>query len=104
MITISEAISTIKKAENDAIKLLEDANERASDIIKKANEESISIREKSKEDANQRYKQIIFESESKAKNEANRTLRETEREVSDIKAQTKDKIDEAATVIINTIL
>ncbi|MBM4241161.1 MAG: ATP synthase archaeal subunit H [Euryarchaeota archaeon] len=104
MITISEAISTIKKAENDAKKLLEDANQGSSEIIEKANEESISIMEKTKEDANERYRQIIFESEGKAKNEANRILRETEKEVSNIKAQTEDKIDEAATVITNNIL
>jgi len=104
MITISEAITTIKKAENDAKKLLEDAKQRSSEIIKEANQVSVSIVEKTREDANERSKQIIFEAENKAKIEANRILKETEDEVSNIKAKTTDKIDEAATVIINNIL
>ncbi len=104
MITISEAITTIKKAENDAKKLLEDAKQRSSEIIKEANQVSVSIVEKTREDANERSKQIIFEAENKAKIEANRILKETEDEVSNIKAKTTDKIDEAATVIIDNIL
>jgi len=104
MTTISEAITTIKKAENDAKKLLEDANERASQIIEETNEESSSKMEKTKEDSETQKNKIIFESENKAKVEANKILRDTEREVSNIEAQTADKIDDAATVIINNIL
>lgn len=104
MITISEAITTIKKAENDAKKLIEDAKQRSSEIIEEANQGSISIVEKTREDANERSKQIIFVAENNAKIEANKIIKETEDEVSNIKAKTTDKIDEAATVIINNIL
>jgi len=48
--------------------------------------------EKTREDANERSKQIIFEAENKAKIEANRILKETEDEVSNIKAKTTDKL------------
>lgn len=104
MTTISEAITTIKKAENDSKKLLEDANERSSKIIQEANEESSRIKEKTKDEAETQKNNIIFESENKAKLEANRILRDTASEVSKIDAQTADKIDDAATVIINHIL
>ncbi|MGZ4159898.1 MAG: ATP synthase archaeal subunit H [Neobacillus sp.] len=104
MTTISEDITTIKTAENDAKKLLEDANERSSKIIQEANEESSRIREKTKEDAVTQKNNIIFESENKAKLDANRILRDTTNEVSKIEAQTADKIDNAARVIINHIL
>ena len=104
MTTISEAITTIKKAENDAKRLLEDANDGSSKIIQDANEESSRIMEKTKEDAETQQNEIIFESENKAKVEANGILRDTKSEVSKIEAQTTDKIDDAATVIINHIL
>ena len=104
MTTISEAITTIKKAENDAKKLLEDANEQSSKIIQEANEESSGIKEKTKQDAETQKNEIIFESENKAKLEANRILRDTTSEVSKIEARTADKIDDAASVIINHIL
>jgi V/A-type H+/Na+-transporting ATPase subunit G/H len=104
MITISEAITTIKKAEYDAKRLLEEAEERAAKIVEKAYEESSNIMDKTKEDAGERYKEIIFKAESKAKNEANRILRETDSEISRIKTMTADKIDDAAKVIINNIL
>lgn len=104
MITISEAITTIKRAENDAKKLLEDAEEQAAEIIERANAESVSIMEKTEKDASEQRNQIIFDAESKGKNDANRILREAESEVSKIKSQTSDKIDDATKVVIDNIL
>lgn len=104
MMTISEAITTIKRAENDAKKLLEDAEKQAAEIIEKANAESISIMEKTENEAMEQRKQIIFEAETKGKNDANRILRESESEVSKIKSQISDKIDDATKVVVDNIL
>ncbi|MEN4006551.1 MAG: V-type ATPase subunit subunit G family protein [Methanobacteriaceae archaeon] len=104
MMTISEAITAIIRAENDAKKLLEDAKKQASEIVEEANAESVSIMEKTEKEALEQREQIIFEAESKGKNEANCILREAESEVSKIKLQTVDKIDNAVQVVIDTIL
>ncbi len=104
MMTISEAITTIKRAENDAKKLLEDAKEHAVEIVEGANAESVSIMEKTEKDALELRKQIIFDAESKGKNDANRILREAESEVSKIKSQIIDKIDDATRVVVDNIL
>jgi len=44
MTTISEAITTIKKAENDADKLIEDTKEKSSEKIEEARLKSKEIR------------------------------------------------------------
>jgi V/A-type H+-transporting ATPase subunit G/H len=104
MITISEAITTIKKAENDAEGLLEDANERSSKIIEEANEQIKSLMDETKESAQAQGQQIIFKAETNAKNDANRILRETDAKVTQIKERTASKIDDAVAVIIEHIL
>jgi len=104
METISEAITAIKRAENDAKMLLEDAKKQASEIVEGANADSVSIMEKTEKEALEQHKQIIFEAESKGKNKANRILRDAESEVSRIKSRIVDKMDNAARVVIDNIL
>ena len=70
MTTISEAITNIKKAENDADKLIEDAKVKSSEIIEESTSKTSENIEIDKEKANSEEEKIFFEAETNAKKEA----------------------------------
>ncbi len=104
MTTISEAITTIKKAENDADKLIEDTKELTSEKIEKARLESKEIIAKSKEEASVEAENMSIDAESKAKKEALHISNKTSEEVQVTKSAAMSKVDEAADLIVKSIL
>ena len=85
MTTISEAITNIKKAENDADKLIEDAKVKSSEIIEESTSKTSENIEISKEQANSEAEKILFEAETNAKKEAYHINHETGEKVEQTK-------------------
>lgn len=104
MTTISEAITTIKKAENDADKLIEDTKQRSSEKIDESRLKSKEIVEKSKEEAQSQADNMLFEAETNAKKEALHISNRTAEEVEITKKNAMDKVDEAADLVVKSIL
>lgn len=104
VIKISEAITTIKKAESDADKLIDDAKKRSSEMIEKAKEKSEKIIEDAKNEAYHEAETIKFEAENKAKEEVHRILKETDESIEITRSKTTDLIDRAVDIIIKSVL
>ncbi len=104
MTTISKAITTIKKAENDADKLIEDTKEKSSEKIEKSRLKSNEIIEKYKEDAYGEAENMLFEAETNAKKEALHISNKTADEVEKTKKIAMGKVEEASDVVIVNIL
>lgn len=104
MTTISEAITTIKKAENDADKLIEDTKEKSSKKIEESRLKSKEIMEKSKEESLGEAENMLFEAETKAKKEALHISNKTAEEIELNKKTAMDKVDEASDIIVRSIL
>ncbi|UTB33566.1 MAG: ATP synthase archaeal subunit H [Methanobacterium sp. ERen5] len=104
MTTISEAITTIKTAENDADKLIEDTKELKSERIEEARLKSKEIIAKSKEEASAEAENMAVEAETKAKKEALHISNTTSEEVRVTKSTAMNKVDEAADLIVKSIL
>ncbi len=104
MTTISEAITTIKKAENDADKLIEYTKEKSSEKIEEARLKSKEIIEKSKEEARSQAENMLFEAETNAKKEALHISNKTAEKVEITKKTAMDKVDEASDIVVKSIL
>lgn len=104
MTTISEAITTIKKAENDADMLIEDTKELKSKKIEEARLKSKENIAKSKEEASTEAENMAFEAETKAKKEALHISNKTSEEVQVTKSAAMNKVEEAADLIVKSIL
>jgi V/A-type H+/Na+-transporting ATPase subunit G/H len=104
MTTISEAITTIKKAENDADTLIENTKEKSSEKIEESRLKSKEIIEKSKEDAYSQAENMLFEAETNAKKEALHISNKTAEEVELTKKTAMGKVDEAADLVVKSIL
>ena len=104
MITISEAITTIKKAENDADKLIEDSKLKSSEMIDEAKAKSMEMMETAKKEAQSQSETIISEAETNAKKEAVHISNRAQTGVQNIKTQSAGKVAEAANIIVKSVL
>ena len=104
MTTISEAITTIKKAENDADKLKEDTKQKSSEMIEESRLKAKEIIEKSKEDTLSQAENMLFEAETNAKKEALHISNKTAEKVEINKKTAMDKVEEASDVVVISIL
>jgi V/A-type H+/Na+-transporting ATPase subunit G/H len=104
MTTISEAITTIKKAENDADGLIDDSKKNSFEMIEDARTKSKEIVAKAKEDANNEAENILFEAETNAKKEAYKIANTTAEEVEVSKKKASDMVEEAADIIVKSVL
>ncbi|MGZ7095236.1 MAG: ATP synthase archaeal subunit H [Methanobacterium sp.] len=104
MMSISEAITTIKKAEIDADKLIEDAKQRSSEMKADAKKQSEALIKSAIEEANKETGDILLKAEEDAKEETNRISTKAEDNIRSIENQAKDKIDEAMDIIVKNVL
>jgi V/A-type H+-transporting ATPase subunit G/H len=104
MTTISEAITTIKKAENDADKLKEDTKQKSSEMIEESRLKAKEIIEKSQENARNEAENMLFEAETNAKKEALHISNRTAEDVEKTKKTAMDKVEEASDIVVKSIL
>lgn len=104
MTAISEAIKTIKEAENNADELVNDSKAKSIEMIENANLESTNIIKEAKESAKDQAKDIIFKIEENARKEARLIIDKTEKNVNVFENESRSNIDEAASIIVKNIL
>jgi len=104
MMSISEAITTIKKAENDADKLIEEAKERSVEMKEESREKVNSIIQEAKDEANEETDKILIKAEEDAKRETINISNHGEEIIRNTKNQSKGKIEEAVEIIVQNIL
>ena len=104
MTNISEAITTIKKAETDAEKLIEDSEVKATEMINEAKAKSAEMLDEAKKEAREESEVIISEAEDNAKNEAVTIKKPSDSDVAQITSQSKGKVDDAAKIIVENVL
>lgn len=104
MISISEAITTIKKAENDADKLIGDTNQESSKMKEDAKEKANALIQQAKDEAHEDTGEIIFRAEEDVKKETIQISKKANENIINTKNQAKDKIEEAVEIIVKNIL
>ena len=104
MMSISEAITTIKKAENDADKLIGDAKQRSSKMKEEAKEKAEVLIKNAKNEAHEETGDIIFKAEDDAKKETLQISKQADEKITTTKNQAAGKVDEAVEVIVKNIL
>ncbi len=104
MISISEAITTIKKAENDANKLIEDTKQESSEMKEQAREKANATIKAAKDEAQESTGEIIFKAEDDAKKETIQISKQADENVKNIKNQATGKIEGAVDIIVKNVL
>ena len=99
-----EAINDIKKAEEKAEKLIQEATSEAREILKNANKLAEEEYNKIIESANLRKNEILKNSELDGNSEANPILSKGETEVQEIKSISSEKKDNAINLIVERIV
>ena len=94
----------IKKAESDAVTTVEDAKVKSEDLIKEATSKAGQIIVDAKGSATHEAEVTVFNSEEKAKQEANQIQTQAKSSVESIKASSSVNVDEAASVIVEKLL
>ena len=99
-----EAISDIKKAEDEAEKLIQDATVKSKEIIKNANVLAEEEYNKVLETANLRRFEILKKAEEDGNSEAKPILDKGEKEVQEIESISTDKKNNAINLIVERIV
>ena len=102
--SISEAITTIKKAENDADKLIEDSKQRSFKMKEEAKEKADVLIKNAKNEAHEETGEIIFKAEEDAKKETLQISNNANENINNIKNQATNKISNAVDIIVKNIL
>ncbi|OED30464.1 hypothetical protein [Methanosphaera sp. WGK6] len=104
MANISEAIGSIRQAESEADSMIEEANKKSTEMIQEARVKVDSSIEAAKDEAQDEAKHILLAKEEEAGKEAVIITNQSE---SDIKASlrgSENNVDDAAEIIIETVL
>ncbi|HAH18238.1 MAG TPA: ATP synthase archaeal subunit H [Eubacterium sp.] len=104
MASISETISAIRQAESEADSAIENANKKSTEMIQEARSNADSIIEKAKAEAEDQAKHIILAKEEEAGKEAVIITNESEANIRESLRGSHDKVDDAAEIIIETVL
>ncbi len=104
MISISEAISTIKKAENDADKLIEDTKQKSLEMKEDAQEKAKTIIQSAKDEAQEETGEMISKAQDDARRETSQISYKADEDIKNTKNQASGKIDEAVDIIVKNIL
>ncbi len=104
MISISEAITTIKKAENDAEKLIEDSKQTSSEMKEQAREKADALILNAREEAQTDTGGILSIAEEDARKETIQISNNANQNIDNINNQAKGKIDEAVKIIVKNVL
>lgn len=104
MISISEAITTIKKAENDAEKLIEDSKQTSSEMKEQAREKADALILNAREEAQTDTGGILSIAEEDARKETIQISNNANQNIDNINNQAKGKIDDAVKIIVKNVL
>lgn len=104
MMSISEAITTIKKAENDADKLIEEAKVRSVEMKEESRENASAIIQKAKDEANEKTGETLLKAEEDAKRETIHISNQADQKIKNTKDKATGKIGEATDIIVKNIL
>lgn len=99
-----EAINEIKRAEEQAEKLIQEATIKSKEIIKNAITEADDEYNKILSEANTKRTQIIAKAEEEGNTEAKPILKKGDSEVSSIKNISNEKKDNAINLIVERIV
>ncbi len=101
---ISETIGSIRKAESDADSIIEEANKKSTEMIQEARQKVDSDIEQAKTDAQEEVERIILAKEEEAGSEAASITNKSDEDLENSLRGSQDKIDDAAEIIIKTVL
>ncbi len=104
MMSISEAITTIKKAENDANKLVEDAMQESSQMKENAREKTKAVIQAAKDEAHEETGGIISSAEENARKETIQISNKADENIKNTENQAKGKIEGAVEIIVKNVL
>jgi V/A-type H+-transporting ATPase subunit G/H len=104
MANISETIGSIRKAESEADSLIAEANTKSTEMIQEARQKAESVIEAAKEEAQDQAKHIILAKEDEAGKQAVIITNEAESTIKESLRGSEQKIDDAAEIIIETVL
>lgn len=99
-----EAIESIRIAENKAITILKQAQDKSKDIIKSSNEEAMQEYEKIIKDAEEEAKDIIEKSIEAAKKDSMPILDKGIEAVENIRNVSQDNLNKAINIVIERIV
>lgn len=104
MVSISETISAIRQAESEADSLIEETNQKSTEMIQEARVNAESVIEAAKAEAEDQAKHIVLAKEEEAGKEAVKITNESEASIKESLRGSHDKVDDAAEIIIETVL
>lgn len=104
MTTISEAITTIKKAENDADRIIEEAKQTSFEMKDDAKQKTGKIIQGAKDEANEKAGEIVYSAEDDARKETSQIAIKSDENIKNIKNEATGNIDEAMESIVKNIL
>lgn len=104
MANISDAIAKIRQAESEADSAIEEANTKSTEMIQEARVNADSVIEAAKAEAEDQAKHIILAKEEEAGKEAVIITNESEANIKESLRGSQDKVDDAAEIIIETVL
>jgi V/A-type H+-transporting ATPase subunit G/H len=104
MANISDAIAKIRQAESEADSTIEAATKKSTEMIQEARVNADSVIEQAKADAEDQAKHIILAKEEEAGKEAVIITNESEANIKESLRGSQDKVDDAAEIIIETVL
>ncbi len=104
MAEISEAITMIKKAEDEADQLVLDADFKGKEMIDNSRQDAETTISKAKNEATQEAKKTVFDAEDKAKNKAKSIIADSKGNINSLKNKAMANVDEAASIIVKNIL
>lgn len=104
MISISEAITTIKKAENDAEKLIEDSKQVSSQMKEEARVKADALIQNARNEAHEKTGGIISKAEEDARRETINISSQADETIKNTKNQATGKTDAAVDVIVKNVL
>lgn len=104
MANISEAISAIRKAESDADGIIDEANKKSTEMIQEARAKVDSEIDTAKSEAQDEAKHILLAKEEEAGKEAVIITNKSESDIKESLRGSENNVDDAAEIIIETVL
>ena len=104
MANISEDIGSIRQAESEADIIVEEANKKSTEMIQEARAKVDSDIEAAKEEAQDEAKHILLAKEEEAGKEAVIITNTSESDIKESLRGSEKNVDDAADIIIETVL
>ncbi len=104
MVSISDAINTIRKAESEADSIVEEANKKSTEMIQEARANVDSTIEAAKAEAQDKAKHMLLAKEEEAGKEAVIISNESDSNIKESLRGSENNVEAAADIIIDTVL